>query len=443
MSISSVSKPKVLMLGWEFPPLLAGGLGMACYGLARSISKYVDLTLLLPQAQEGAAWDDVNLKGLNLIQGDELGPAGPAPAYKEIKGKTYFVEHPGYDPYPYSLFQKEFYEEVVHKYGQPPIYDMEEVNDLFMDKTAYGPNIMYKAAIYADVVSRLVKKLDFDVIHAHDWVTYTAAVRIRNESRKPLVVHVHSLETDRVGVEAKYQEWNEVYRIEKMGMDTADAIVPVSHFTAQCAIEHYGADPNKMHPVYNSIDPLPTYCALGENKEKLVVFVGRVTHQKGPEFLLQTAEELLAKTEDIKFAIAGRGDMLDYLRGQVYEKGLQDRIIFLGFLSKQEVNDLLSGADAYFMPSVSEPFGLSALEAGQFDVPLVLSKQSGAAEVLDYSLTADYWDTHSFANYLYAAVNYPALAAELREGTTKQIIDMSWDNPAREVVDVYDKLLNS
>lgn len=430
------------MLGWEFPPLLAGGLGAACYGLAKALGNHVNLHLIIPRAEQEGSLDNVHIKGLNHLQDEDLGGELHALSKTTLKGQLYQVEHPGLDPYPYSHYQEEFYQQFIGEFREFHPHSAAPVRQMFEDTVAYGPRIMQKVSLYTEVVSKLARKIDFDVIHAHDWITYTAAIKIRSESRKPLAIHVHSLETDRIGVHAKSQDWNQVYKIERMGIQVADAIIPVSKYTAQCAIDHYDADPAKITAVYNSIDPISTFRSGKGSTEKIVAFVGRVTYQKGPSFLLDTASLLLEKDPTITFAIAGHGDQKDMLIDRVYQRGLQEKVLFLGFLRRDQVNDLLSRADAYFMPSVSEPFGLSALEAGQFGVPCVISKQSGAAEVMDFSLTADYWDVKRFANYLYASINYKALKKTLVEGTLRKIKEMSWDQPAKEVLSVYKSLLN-
>lgn len=423
---------KVLMLGWEFPPIMAGGLGTACYGLSKALSEYVDLTLILPTTEK--PWQmngKVEMLGLNYYGLDRHLPAPEAEASFTKITKVHYVEAGDLNPYPFGIA----YDEIQYNPDLGPEY----VRQLYSSKEPYGSNIMEKVRVFGEVVAQLALTMDFDLIHAHDWITYPAAVKIKEATGKPLVLHIHSLETDRVGPTAKTW-WNTVYEIEKAGMQAADRLIPVSHYTKDCAVEHYGIDPHKFHPVYNAIDPAPVYRIPREIDEKIVLFLGRITYQKGPEFMAETAFKLLQKYEKVKFFVAGTGDQLNKLKELCHFFGIYDKFIFAGFLNKARVHQILAQADVYFMPSVSEPFGLSALEAAQFGIPCVLSEQSGVAEVMDHALKADYWDTDSFANYIYALLNYEGLRREMTENTNEELDDMSWDDSAQDVVAVYETL---
>lgn len=415
------------MLGWEFPPVMAGGLGTACYGLTKALSKYVDLTMVLPKTEATLALEDIRFIGLNF--------AGLTPEtqieFPEVPYEQFaHVEYVDTELSPYPLGFTYFNQDV-------PLNDLEQVRALYSTNEPYGSNIMEKVAVYAEVVSRIAQNLEFDIIHAHDWITYPAALRIKKETGKPLTMHIHSLETDRIGTQAKHQV-NAVYNIEKSGMEAADMLMPVSYFTKGCAVEHYGIDANKFYPVYNAIDPIPTYRTEKPTEEdKIVLFLGRVTFQKGPEYMAETAFKLVQRYPNVKFYVAGVGDQLQKLKDLTTTMGIFDRFVFAGFLKKPQVQDILSKADAYFMPSVSEPFGLSALEAAQFGIPCVLSRQSGVSEVMNNALIADYWDTEGFANCLYSVLNYEGLAKEMVEKTNEELTQISWDNTAAKVYDLY------
>jgi glycosyltransferase involved in cell wall biosynthesis len=268
-----------------------------------------------------------------------------------------------------------------------------------------------------------------------------AAIRLKELTGKPLVLHVHSLETDRIGEFHDFSN-NAVFELERMGMEQADRVVPVSEYTKKCAIKNYGIDPAKLMPVYNAINPAETFRIEKPNDEKLVVFLGRITYQKGPEFMIESATKLLSKYKKVKFAVAGTGDKLDHLKAMVAQRGLKDKFVFTGFLPTPSVKQLLAQADVYFMPSVSEPFGLSALEAAQFDVPVIVSTQSGVSEVLPNTLQADFWDTDKFANFLFALLNYEGLRKDLIENTKKDISILTWDESAQNVLEVYAQLQN-
>ncbi|HOY94337.1 MAG TPA: glycosyltransferase family 4 protein [Catalimonadaceae bacterium] len=425
-----MARTKVLMLGWEFPPVLTGGLGTACYGLVKALSKYADVQLIIPQADRNQTLENVRIKGLNYygITGEQSIELPEVPLEEYAKVTKVPAEFS--NPYPVGIgFAKE----------AKALVSPEAIRALYSTSEPYGPNIMQKVATYAEVVSRMALEMDFDVIHAHDWITYPAAVKIKEMTGKPLVVHVHSLETDRVGEKAK-GDWNKVYEVEFKGMSKADRVIPVSRYTQDCAMAHYNIPEEKFYPVHNAIDPAETFRIPNNSGEKLVLFLGRVTFQKGPEFMVETAWKLLQVYPNVLFFVAGVGDMMDELKKKVLERKIDHKFVFAGFLSKSNVKKVLAQADVYFMPSVSEPFGLSALEAAQFDVPCVISKQSGVAEVLPNALNADFWDTESFANYIYGLLNYEGIREDMISKTRKDIAQLTWDDSARDVMEVYESL---
>lgn len=425
-----MARLKVLMLGWEFPPILTGGLGTACYGLVKSLSKYADIQLIIPQADPSQRLESVKIKGLNYY-----GVEGEQPVDVPTKALEDFayvkrVDAEFDNPYPVGIG----FAEEAKALNAP-----EAIRALYSTNEPYGPNIMQKVATYAEVVSNMALDMDFDVIHAHDWITYPAAVKIKEKTGKPLVIHIHSLETDRVGEKAK-GDWNRVFEVERIGMEKADRIIPVSRYTQECAMEHYGISESKFFPVHNAIDPVPTIRIPNQSGEKLVLFLGRVTFQKGPDFMVETAWKLLQVYPNVMFFVAGIGDLLDELKQKVLERRIDHKFVFAGFLSKTNVRRILAQADVYFMPSVSEPFGLSALEAAQFDVPCVISSQSGVSEVLPNALKADYWDTEKFANYIYGLLNYEGIREDVVSRTKKDIASLTWDDSAQDVMEVYQTL---
>jgi glycosyltransferase involved in cell wall biosynthesis len=277
-----------------------------------------------------------------------------------------------------------------------------------------------------------------------------AGIAIKKASGKPLVVHVHSLETDRIGMAGRNAR-NKIYHIEYNSMMQADLVLPVSHYTKSQILEHYpGIAPDKIVPVYNAIDhddmaaelPDIVQTPIATNR-KIVLFMGRITYQKGPEFLLQTAEHLLSIDKEIRFVVVGSGDMQSWMTARVAEKELGEYFVFTGYLPPHRLGELLRVANVYFMPSVSEPFGLAALEAAQFGVPSVISRQSGVSEVLQGVLKADCWDTIQFANYIYALLHYKSLREVLVAENKAAINSMSWDKTAQQVVELYQQLLES
>lgn len=417
-------RPNILMLGWEFPPYLTGGLGTACFGLANSLNKYANITLIVPHASKQQNLENVDIVGLNYY-GLGTKPDDPVTLHKGIEVVEVDAE---LSVYPLKTF---FYKDIK------ALTEPHQIRALYGTNDPYGANLMEKVATYTEVVAKIAEGKEFDVIHAHDWVTYPAALKLKELTGKPVVLHVHSLETDRVGEEVAKGDWDSVYKIEKKAMENADRIIPVSHYTKECAVRHYGIEPSKFYPVHNAINPDEVTRIPNDTGQKIVLFLGRVTFQKGPEFMVETAWKLVQRYQNVVFFVAGVGDMLDELKKQTMVRGIFDKFIFAGFLSKSNVKRILALADVYFMPSVSEPFGLSALEAAAADVPCVISNQSGVSEVLQFSLKADFWDTDKFANYIYALLNYEGIRQDTTERTRKIIDELTWDDSAQDVLEVY------
>lgn len=420
------SKIKVLMLGWEFPPMVTGGLGPACYGLAKALASFTDLKIVLPRSDLNFKMKKVNIIGLNHLDFDENAGELVIPDFKTFLSTENITPEIEETP-----------PEVRLSFNETKV-NGEELNSLFGDPDSYGPNIMRKVQAYADVAEQLTELIEFDVIHAHDWITYPAGIRLKRKTGKPLLVHVHSLETDRAHPEAR----NKVYYIEREGMINADRVLPVSEYTKHSIADYYGIDATKIFPVYNAIDTTDAFREERSDDQKRVLFLGRITRQKGPKFLLETMVKLCKPMSGVKFCIAGTGDQLEALRLEVAQEGLSDNAEFTGFVKKDKVQALLASADAFFMPSVSEPFGLSALEAAQFSLPCVISKQSGVSEVLHNVLKADFWDTDKLANYLYAVLHYKGLRETMTRLTSIDIKNISWDNSAREVLKSYKHVLH-
>lgn len=450
-------KLKVLMLGWEFPPFLTGGLGQACYGIAKALSSLVDLTLIIPRSEPSYILDNVNIIGLNQLTEEDIKVERLQYSLQEITEVIFVATD--LSPYPIPVMKTVKHLEEIASEIENTI-DAREVRDLYTSGNNYGTNIMEKVNTFADVVINIAEKLDFDVVYAHDWLTFQAGIQLKRLTGKPLVIHVHSLETDRIGIGARSPQ-NKVYHIEYDGMSMADLIIPVSYFTKAQILEHYPfIEESKIFPIHNAIDPLPedkttpaqmlkeepeklgnygyTKKKPSEN-QKMVLFLGRITYQKGPEFLLETAEKLLKKDKEVVFVIAGAGDQQKWLMDEVAKRKLGENFIFTGFLTKTRVHELLERVDVYFMPSVSEPFGLSALEAAQHEIPAVLSKQSGVSEILNHVLKADCWDANKFANYLYALLHYNGIRELLAEASKKEVERLTWENTALQILALFEK----
>jgi glycosyltransferase involved in cell wall biosynthesis len=425
-------KPKVLMLGWEFPPFLTGGLGVACQGLAEALSSYADIELLLPHSEKSFRSEGLSMRGMNWFGLEDQPGATMEIPLRPLEEFARIRKMPVSVPSPYPLGIGIEREAVA-------LRTPEAIRALYSGAEPYGPNIMQKVATYTEVAVRMAMETEFDLIHAHDWLTFPAAIRLKEISGKPLVLHIHSLESDRVGIEA-CGDWNTVYEVEKKAMEKADRIIPVSRYTQECASKYYSIPEDRFYPVHNAINPEDSFRIENRSGEKLVLFLGRVTFQKGPEFMVETAWKLLQVYPNVLFFVAGVGDMLEKLKALVLEREIDHKFVFAGFLSQSNVKKVLAQADVYFMPSVSEPFGLSALEAAQFDVPCVISKQSGVAEVLPNALNADFWDTGKFANYIYGLLNYEGIRKDMVEKTKEDLAKLSWDESAKDVMEVYHSL---
>lgn len=423
---------KVLMLGWEFPPLFSGGLGIATYGMVKALSQKNKIRLIIPTAAASGNLNDVNIIGLNRLAKEEI----------DLERIKFQFSFPNTDvhqlavavsPYHHinaEIEQAQWKEFDSLRQGKATV---ETINSIFSDQNVYGGNVMHKVYLFSKLAEEIAADGDFDVIHAHDWITYPAGVNIKNRTGKPLILHVHALETDRAGSETR----NEIYALEKNAMELANEIIAVSQYTKDQIVRHYGIDAARIRVVHNGIDPADRPRTAHKLKDKLVVFLGRVTHQKGPQFLIETAEKVLRVYPRVKFVVAGTGDQFTQLLESSACKKLGRKFLFTGFLSKAKVNELLSLADVYFMPSVSEPFGLTALEAAQHHVPSVISAQSGAAEVMKASLQADFWDTDKYANYIHALLKYNALRTELTTMARHELKALTWSHAANKISGIY------
>ncbi len=428
---------RVLKLGWEFPPLINGGLGVACLGLARALAKHVDLTVIVPQSSPESDSEEFKLQGLNRLSLKSLRAAEEHYRYEsfaQVQKVPVFL-----DPYGNEESSTDIYE-LTHEVIRDPLEIFSETTaeqlGTFKMGALYGPDIGSKVIEYSKIAAKLALLGDYDIIHAHDWMTYLAGVEVKKATGLPLVVHVHALQYDRSG--AGDHGW--IYDLEKFGMEHADCIIPVSHYTGKIIVEHYSIDSSKIRPVHNGADPVKAFETKKKFPEKLVLFLGRLTSQKGPEFFLATASRVIAKNSNVRFVVAGTGEKLRSLIESGAFRGLGAHFHFTGFLDKEKVNDLLSMTDVYCMPSVSEPFGLSALEAAQFGIPAVISKQSGVSEILKGALKADYWDVELMAKHIDNLLTDDVLRERVVKQAKLDISASTWDAAAVKVVSIYHEL---
>ena len=428
---------RVLMFGWEFPPHIAGGLGTACYGIVKGLAHNGVQTMFVMPSASG----DEDRSAADIINASEI-PVEVSSTMNvdDFLDKVQFV-HIGTNMVPY-LDPAEFHS-LVEEDRKRQVRDFSiHYGQTYKFSGKYGSNLMEEVARYAMVggTIAMTHKGDFDVIHAHDWLTYMAGIAAKRLSGKPLVVHVHATSFDR---SSDKNIDTRVYDIEKRGMEAADRVITVSDLTRNIVITKYGIDPSKVVTVHNAVDFSGRSEIQVERgvKEKVVTFLGRITFQKGPEYFIEAAAKVLKKCNNVRFVMAGSGDMMNRSIRQVARLGISDRFHFTGFLRGAEVQKMFALSDVYVMPSVSEPFGISPLEAMRSGVPSVISRQSGAAEVLKYAFKVDFWDVDAMADEIYALLQYPALADFASKYGYDEVNTLKWNNAAAKIKSVYESVI--
>lgn len=426
---------KVLMFGWEFPPHIAGGLGTACYGLTKGLAKHdVEILFVMPSAS-----GDEDESAVKIVNASDVAVTEVWEKHNrvhEFLEKVNFLKIssnlvPYIDP---QLFTTVFEQEQKNKFEE---YDQFKIRfgGKYKFSGKYGASLMDEVSRYAMVAGAIAMEHDFDVIHAHDWLTYAAGIAAKKVSGKPLVIHVHATEFDRSGENVNKQ----VFNLEKMGMMEADKIIAVSNLTRNIVINKYGISPNKVVTVHNAVD-FNEFQQIEANRgvpEKIVTFLGRITYQKGPEYFIEAAAKVLKRNSNVRFVMAGNGDLLNRSIRRVAKLGIADRFHFTGFLKGSDVKKMFAYSDVYVMPSVSEPFGISPLEAMKSNVPTIISKQSGVAEVLRYAIKIDFWDIDAMADAIYGLLAYPALPAMSVRCGMEEVNALKWENAALKMKDVY------
>ena len=427
------------MFGWEFPPHIAGGLGTACYGMTRGLARNdVEVIFVMPHAsgdEDQRFVKVVNASDVEALYGDVASGAD------DIVKKMTFIHIdsnmvPYISPEEYATYHEEFM-----KTGRK----VWETGDVWKQRYTfsgkYGANLMEEVARYAVVAAQVAKELEgqFDVIHAHDWLTYFAGIAAKRVSGKPLVVHMHATEFDRSGENINTQ----VYAIERAGMQAADRVMAVSNLTRNIVINRYGIPAERVVTMHNAVRFAENSSAAPERgvDDKIITFLGRITYQKGPDYFVEAAAKVLKRMPNVRFVMAGSGDMMNHVIRRVARLGIADRFHFTGFLRGEDVHKMFQLSDVYVMPSVSEPFGISPLEAMRSNVPVIISKQSGVAEVLDYAVKVDYWDVDAMADAMYGLVKYPALANMFAEKGLEEVTNLKWNNVAAKIKGVYEEVI--
>ena len=375
---------RVLVLGWEFPPAKTGGLGTHCYELVRNLGrKGISVLLLIPKKSEDAR---CNLQNVEIVEVGSLlsNPYNP-------KGSTTF-------------------------------------------ERGYGWNFFDEVKAFNEECVALASTGEFDIIHCHDWMTIAAGQELRKRTGKPLVFTIHSTEYDRT---ANLYPFKNIIDVEKRGIDEADLVITVSKNMKEQLIERYEADEEKVTVIYNGVDYLRFPGITEKDHRNIVLFLGRLTNQKGPDFFLHAAAKVLQKESDVLFAVSGQGEKLPELIGEAIKIGIMDHVVFTGYLSEEELLRAYEMADVYVMPSVAEPFGITALEAIASGTPTIVSKKAGVSEKINHCFKVDYWDTYDIANKIICVLRYHVLRECMRRNSLKELEDLGWDTVAEQTIEAY------
>jgi glycogen(starch) synthase len=425
---------RIFMLGWEFPPFISGGLGTACYGLTRAMDQLgLEVTFVLPKMVESSYATHVKL----------LTPSSWRSAahfmYSDLKNVKFHAISSPLQPYTTPDVYNRRIEETLRKKQTIHAGGISAASQL-VGGDDYSRDMYTEVHRYAAIAAELAKNEDFDLVHAHDWMTYPAGIAVAAVTGKPLIVHVHSTEFDRSGEHVNQM----IYDIERQGMERADKVIAVSHFTRSIVISRYGVSSEKVEVVYNGVERNGNWplAETGITKdEKIVLFLGRITMQKGPEYFLQAAKKVLDIMDDVKFVMVGSGDMMHRSIELAAELGIGQKVLFTGFLRGEDVQRIYKMADLYVMPSVSEPFGIAPLEALNNDVPVIISKQSGVSEVLTHALKVDFWDVNEIANKVLAVLKYPPLQETLANHGNFEARKLRWKDSAARCARIYEETL--
>lgn len=416
---------QILMFGWEFPPFVSGGLGTACFGMTRALTDLGhEIVFVLPRTDGDGKPSHVKL----------VSASGVAVPDRDLEEPSVFqgLSIRSVDSVLRPYLSKGRYRSLLSgSHGSR-----------FLTITGdYGADLISEVVRYGRVAGVIARERPFDVIHAHDWMTVFAGIEARRISGRPLILHIHALEFDRSGENIN----QDIYDIERYGLEAADHVIAVSHYTKKTMIERYGIDPEKVTVVHNAVTRREAggiYRVEKDPLQKVVLFLGRITFQKGPDYFIEAAAKVLQEMPEVTFIMAGAGDMMPRMVERVAELGIGSRFHFAGFLKGDDVERVFVLSDLYIMPSVSEPFGISPLEAMLYDVPVIISRQSGVSEVLQHALKVDFWDVHELAGKIMAVLKYPSLAAEMVERSREELKHIRWEHAAEKILNVYNTCLS-
>jgi len=425
---------RVLMFGWEFPPVVSGGLGTACYGITKALTTLGNPVLfVMPRIELSRPFPLLTLISASDVLNDALGRK------RTLSQDSLLQPSVNHSLMPSSLTGPIILRPYLQ--ARPTGGEYQEPSDWPADSylaagVGYGIDLFDEVRRYGEAGGLIATRETFDIIHGHDWMTVPACIAARQASGKPFILHIHSLEYDRSGEEIN----KGIFELERLGMEKADKIIAVSHYTKTMIVSRYRIAPEKIFVVYNAL----SYREAGEicrirkdGDDKVVLFMGRITFQKGPDYFIAAAARVLKEMPEVTFVMAGSGDMMSRMVERVAELKIGKRFRFTGFLQGPQVEEVFAKADLYVMPSVSEPFGLAPLEAMMYDVPVIISRQSGVSEVLKHALKVDFWDVDELANKMIAVLKYPPLSGELVEGAREELKILRWEKAALQILEVY------
>lgn len=423
------------MFGWEFPPHITGGLGTACYGMTKGLLKQgAEVLFVVPKA-----YGDEDQKAIRIINASDVAvDIQDVEFQKFAKNFTYLEIGSNLVPY---LDPEEFEKIINETQAEKELRKKSIYSKKYQFSGKYGIDLMEEVSRFALVAGAIASEYDFDVIHAHDWHTYFAGMAAKKVSGKPLVCHIHATEFDRTGENVN----TFVYDIEKTGMMAADRVIAVSNLTRNTVINRHGIDPAKVFTVHNAIEPVEKPESVNVKKalkEKVVTFLGRITFQKGPEYFIEVAHKILQRDRNVRFVMAGSGDMLNKMIKRVAHLKIADRFHFTGFLQGEAVDRMFALSDVFVMPSVSEPFGLVPLEAMRTNVPVIVSKQSGVAEILKHAIKVDFWDVDGLADAIWGLIKYDAVSKIFIDYGKEEVDNLKWEYAAVKIMDVYRDAVN-
>ncbi len=427
---------RVLMFGWEFPPHISGGLGTACFGLTKGLAKHnVNLAFVVPKE-----YGDEDQSAVRIVPAENIEINHTTVELEEFwKNISYLEVSSNMVPY----IGPEEFEKLISESKLDNVTEHTSTSlKKFKFSGKYGKDLMQEVSRYALIAASIAKNEQFDIIHAHDWLTYLAGISAKLVSGKPLVVHMHATEFDRSGENINQA----VYDIERQGMHMADKVIAVSNLTKNIVVNRYQIPEEKVVTVHNAVDFTGSNGSGNNVKkrvpEKVVTFLGRITFQKGPDYFVEAANKVIKRYPNVRFVMAGSGDMLNRMIRRAAELGITNKFHFTGFLKGEEVSRMFAMSDVYVMPSVSEPFGISPLEAMRSNVPVIISKQSGVAEILNHALKVDFWDIDAMADSIYGLLNYKALSEYFKHHGQHEVDNLKWENAALKVKEVYTSLLS-